>query len=422
VRETMNSKERIKKALNHIQPNKIPIDFGATALSGFHVSCVEKLREHFGLEKRPVKAYEPYQMLGLVEDDLAEAMKVDFNSLSTDYTMFGFKNENWKLWQTPWGQKVLVAENFKTTKDKSGDTLIYPQGDLSAPARGRMPKSGYFFDAIIIQDEIDEDNLNPNDNLEEFQLLTDKQIEEWKTAAKKLEGVDKGIIAGLPGTCLGDIALVPAVFMKHPKGIRSIDEWYMSTAIRTDYLHEVYDKQTDIAIKNLEKLLPVIKDQVDAVITCGTDFGTQDSTFCSPKKFKSLYLPYYQKVNNWIHKNTDWKIFKHSCGAIKSFMPLFIEAGFDIINPVQCSATGMDPKELKEQFGDQIVFWGGCVDTQHTLPFGTPEDVRKEVLNRCEIFSPNGGYIFNAIHNIQANTPTENIVAMLDAVHEFNGD
>ena len=418
----MNSKTRIKDALNHIQPDRIPIDFGATALSGFHVSCVEKLREHFNLEKRPVKAYEPYQMLGLVEEDLAEAMKVDVTSLSTDYTMFGFKNENWKLWQTPWGQEVLVAEKFNTTKDKNGNILIYPQGDLSAPARGKMPKSGYFFDTIIIQDEIDDDNLNPEDNLEEFQLLTESQIEEWRKAADKVKNTDKGVITGIPGACLGDIALVPAPSMKHPKGIRSIEEWYMSTAVRCDYLHEVFDKQTDIAVKNLERLAPIIKNHVDVVITCGTDFGTQDSTFCSPRKFRELYMPYYKKVNNWIHKNTEWKIFKHSCGAVKSFLPLFIEAGFDVINPVQCSAAGMDPKELKEQFGGQIVFWGGCVDTQHTLPFGSPEDVRKEVLKRCEIFSVDGGFVFNAIHNIQANTPTENIAAMFDAVHEFNNN
>ena len=417
----MNSRDRIKCALNHKQPDKIPIDFGSTGLTGFHVSCVKELRDHFGLEKRLVKAYEPYQMLGLVEEDLADAMKVDFSELSINNTMFGFKNENWKQWDTPWGQKVLVSEHFNTTKDINGNTLIYPQGDLSAPPRGKMPKSGFFFDSIIIQDEIDDDNLNPKDNLEEFQLLTDTQINEWKLAAEKLKNTDRGVITGLPGTALGDIAHVPAPFMKHPKGIRSIEEWYMSTAIRTEYLHEIFEKQTDIAIKNLELLTPAIKDQVDVVITCGTDFGTQDSTFCSPRKFKQLYMPYYKKINNWIHKNTDWKIFKHSCGAIKSFIPLFIEAGFDIINPVQCSATGMNPKELKEKFGDQIVFWGGCVDTQHTLPFGTPKEVKKEVLERCEIFSPNGGFIFNAIHNIQANTPSENIIAMLNAVNSFNG-
>ena len=144
---------------------------------------------------------------------------------------------------------------------------------------------------------------------------------------------------------------------------------------------------------------------------CGTDFGTQTSSFCSVATFRELYLPYYKQVNAWIHKHTTWKTFKHSCGAVAQFVPGFIEAGFDILNPVQCSATGM---------AADIAFWGGGVDTQQVLPFGTPKDVRRQVLERCKVFSKNGGFIFNAIHNVQAKTPVKNIVAMVDAVREFN--
>ena len=159
---------------------------------------------------------------------------------------------------------------------------------------------------------------------------------------------------------------------------------------------------------------------VDVAYICGTDFGTQISTFCSEETFRELYMPYYKKINSWIHSNTNWKTFKHSCGAIYEFIPLLIESGFDIINPVQCSAQGMDPKSLKENFGDSIVFWGGGVDTQKILPFGSKEQVRDQVLRRCEIFSRSGGFVFNSIHNVQAKTPVENIVAMIDAVKEFN--
>ncbi len=159
---------------------------------------------------------------------------------------------------------------------------------------------------------------------------------------------------------------------------------------------------------------------VDVAYICGTDFGTQISTFCSEETFRELYMPYYKKINSWIHSNTNWKTFKHSCGAIYEFIPLLIESGFDIINPVQCSAQGMDPKTLKENFGDSIVFWGGGVDTQKILPFGSKEQVRDQVLRRCEIFSRSGGFVFNSIHNVQAKTPVENIVAMIDAVKEFN--
>ena len=160
---------------------------------------------------------------------------------------------------------------------------------------------------------------------------------------------------------------------------------------------------------------------IDVVVVCGTDFGTQESTFCSRSTYDEIWQPRYRRINDWIHENTTWKTFKHSCGAIESFLPDIIESGFDIINPVQCSAKGMEAKLLKERHGDRITFWGGGVNTQKTLPFGTPEEVRAEVLDRCETFAPGGGFVFNAIHNVQALTPTENFVAMVDAVHEFNG-
>jgi uroporphyrinogen-III decarboxylase len=149
---------------------------------------------------------------------------------------------------------------------------------------------------------------------------------------------------------------------------------------------------------------------------CGTDFGTQISTFCSSDTFRDIYMPYYKKVNSWIHENTSWKTFKHSCGAIEPFIPLLIESGFDILNPVQCSARGMDPALLKQKYGKDIVFWGGGIDTQQLLPFGTPDQIRRQVKERCEIFGKDGGFVFNSIHNIQANTPTENIVAIFEAL------
>ena len=195
----------------------------------------------------------------------------------------------------------------------------------------------------------------------------------------------------------------------------------MSIRSRQDYIHQIFQCQCEIAIRNLERIHAVVGDKVDAVVLCGTDFGTQTSSFCSVNTFRSLYFPYYKQVCDWIHSHTRWKTFKHSCGAVKKFLPSFIEAGIDILNPVQCSATGMDPAQLKAEFGDHLVFWGGGVDTQHTLPFGTPEQVREQVLGRCEVFAPGGGFVFNTVHNVQAETPVKNLVAMIDAVHEFNG-
>ncbi len=215
----------------------------------------------------------------------------------------------------------------------------------------------------------------------------------------------EGVVANFGGTAIGDIALVPGMNLKHPRGIRDVADWYMSTLMRSDYLHQVFEKQTDIALQNLAKAKEASGDVVDVVFICGTDFGTQDSSFCSTEAFDELYAPYYKKINSWIHENTRWKTFKHSCGAVEPFMEHFIDSGFDIINPVQINAAGMDPMLLKEKYGDRLTFWGGGADTQKVLPFGSPEEVKAHVLKECEIFAPGGGFVFNTVHNIQANVP-----------------
>ena len=418
----MTSKDRVIQALNHREPDRIPVDFGATAVTGMHVNCVIGLRDHYGLQKRPVKVHEPYQMLGLIDEDLKRVLGIDVEGVYSAETLFGFPNENWKPWRMDDGTEVLVSEHFKVRKDANGDTLIYPKGDLSAPPSGRMPKNGFFFDTIVRQEPIEETKLDPDDNLEEFGPIAKRDLEYFAAASRQAAETGRGVIATFGGTALGDIALVPAPFLKKPKGIRDIEEWYISTLTRQSYIHEVFEKQTEIALANLEKIKATVKDRVQAAFICGTDFGTQQSTFCSAGIFRSLYFPYYKKVNDWIHRNTSWKTFKHSCGAVETLLPSIIEAGFDILNPVQCSAAGMEPEKLKKKYGGDIVFWGGGVDTQKTLMFGTPAAVREEVLRRSEVLGQGGGFIFNAVHNIQANVPLKNVVTMFESLKEINGN
>lgn len=414
------SRDRVVATLNHMQPDRLPIDFGGTSVTGVHASCVAALRDFYGLEKRPVRINEPFQMLGEIEEDLMQVMGLDAVSVFPRTTMFGFATEEWKTWDFN-GLEVLVPIDFNTTTDENGDTLIYPQGDVSAPASGRMPSGGHFFDCIIRQEPFDEEKLNPEDNLEEFGPIQQQDLDFFASAVQRTAETGRAVVATFGGTAFGDVAFVPGPSLKHPKGIRDITEWYVSTSSRQDYVHKIFERQCEIAIANLERIYATVGNNVHAVFLCGTDFGTQTSAFCSVRTFENLYQPYYQQVNGWIHAHTGWKTFKHSCGAIFKFIPSLIAAGFDILNPVQCSATGMDPEKLKDEFGKQIVFWGGGVDTQKVLPFGTPAEVREQVLRRCEIFAPGGGFVFNTIHNVQAGTPVENLVAMLDAVHEFNG-
>jgi len=418
----MNSKQQFDLTVKHEQPDQIVVDFGSTPVTGMHVLSIENLRNYYGLEYKPVRVIDPYQMLGEVDQELAEIIGIDVVGVKGMKNSFGFYNhEPFKEYTTNWGQKVLVPEGFRTLKDEKGDVLIYPQGDTSARPSGRMPKNGYFFDAIIRQEPIEEEKLDPLDNLEEYGLVSDNDLEYWEETTQKVRATGRAVIAGLGGTALGDIAHIPGIKLINPKGIRDITEWYMSIIMRPDYIRTIFDRQTEIALENFNRLHKVIGDNIDAVYICGTDFGTQDSTFCSPEQFDDLWLPYYKRINNWVHENTNWKTFKHTDGAIESLMSRFIDAGFDIINPVQISAKGMDPMYLKKKYGRDMVFWGGGIDTQKTLPYASVEKVREEVLGLCDIFAKDGGFVFSSIHNIQANVPVKNIAAMINAIKEFNG-
>ncbi len=415
----MNSRERVGLAIRHQQADRVPLDLGACGQTGMHVSTVYQLRQALKLDPpgTPVKVVELFQMLGEIKPDLQEALQVDAVGFGGITNFFGFKNENWKPWTTFEGTPVLVPELFNTQPDENGNILMYPQGDWSAPPCAKMPNGGFYFDDIIRQPEINDEALNVADNLEEFGPVSDEELAFLKsTSIEMLENTDKAVVMALGGMAFGDVALVPAPTLKYPKGIRDITEWYMSTAMRQDYVREIYERQCEIALQNLPKIYAAVGERIQVAWLSGTDFGSQNNCLISPKAFRKLYKPFYKRLNDWIHTNTGWKTFIHSCGSIFPLIPDIIEAGFDILNPVQISAANMDPAVLKERFGDQIVFWGGGIDTQKVLPFGTPDEVRAQVRHTIRTFGKGGGYVFNPVHNVQANVPIENLLAMYETV------
>jgi hypothetical protein len=417
----LSSRERVNLALQHKEADRIPLDLGASPVTGMQVSTVYLLRQALDLDKpgTPVKVTEPYQMLGEIKPDLMEALGVDVVGLGMPKNMFGFRNERWKPWTTFDGTPVLVPEGFNTDPDANGDILMYPEGDRSVPPSGRMPKGGFYFDSIVRQSPIDDSRLNVEDNLEEFSPVSDQDLEFLRREAERLHTeTDKAILANFGGTAFGDIALVPAPWLKHPKGIRDVEEWYISTLARRDYVYKVFERQCEIALSNLERIFEVVGNRATAVFVTGTDFGQQTGPFISPRTYRDLFKPFHKEVNGWIHRHTPWKTFIHSCGSVRALIPDFVDAGFDILNPVQCSAAGMNPFELKSEFGDRVTFWGGGVDTQRTLPFGTAEEVRKEVCDRLKTFGRGGGFVFNTTHNVQSGTPAENVMALYDTIHE----
>lgn len=417
----MKSRERVEKALNHEETDRIPVDFGATGVTGISASVVYKLREYYGLKNTsPVKVVEPYQILGEIANDLKEKLGIDCIGLWGNENLFGFENKDWKEWKLFDSTPVLVPGLFNIKVEDDGSMLQYPEGDINVPPSARLPKGGYYFDAIIRQQPIDDNKLNVDDNLEEFKILSDEELNYFEKESDYLfNNTDFAIVGSFGGTSFGDIALVPGTFLKHPKGIRDIEEWYIYIVKRKEFIYEIFDKQCEIALKNFELIYQAVSDKISVAYITGTDYGTQRSPFISIETYRQLFKPFHKRVNEWVHKKTKWKTFIHSCGAIEPLISEFIDAGFDILNPVQVSANGMDPVLLKEKYGKDIVFWGGGVDTQRTLPFGTPEEVKNEVGQRLKIFSKGGGYIFNTIHNIQAKTPVDNVVSMINTVKNF---
>jgi hypothetical protein len=417
----MTSRERVEKALNHQQPDKVPLDLGATPVSSISAATLDKLRKALKLEVRPVKIQEPLQLLGSVENDVVDALGVDIVGLWSPSTFFDYKNTDWKPWQLFDGTEVLVGGGFTVTQDAKGDSYLYPGGDTSVQPSGKLPKGGYYFDNLFRQEAVDYDNLNAKEDFRgDFSLFTDEQLRHYENTVNKLyTETDYAIIGVYGGASLGDLAFLPGPGLKRTPGIRNIEDWYAAHYANPEYINDVYDLQVEIALKNLHLYKQAVGDKIQAIVVSGTDFGTQRGEYISPQMFRDIYKPQFKKVNDWIHANTNWKTFYHSCGSIVNLLDDMVEIGVDIINPVQCSAEGMDPQFLKDKYRGKLVFWGGGIDTQKTLPFGTPEEVRAETLERLKIFSENGGYIFNPVHCIQYGVPVDNLLTAADTAYHF---
>ena len=418
----MNGGERIRAALEHREPDKVPLDLGGTSVTGIAASALYDLKTALGLseEDEPVKVVDPYQMLGEVTDEVREALGVDTVPIAGSKNFYGFENKDWKPWELFDGTPVLVPGLFNTEPDENGEIYQYPQGDTSVPPCAKMPEDGYYFDSIVRQPPIDDEELEPEDNLQEFGPIPEEELEYLKDEVARRQADDgRALVGQFADTGFGDIALIPGPGVKHPRGIRDVEEWYVSTLTRREYVREVFTRQCDIALANLEKVHDEVGEAIDVLFITGTDFGTQKGPFVSPEDYRDLFKPFHEKVNDWVHDNTTWKTFIHSCGGVEPLIDDFIDAGFDILNPVQCSAADMDPEHLKKTYGDRVTFWGGAIDTQKTLPFGTPEEVREQVKRRIEVFASGGGFVFNSIHNIQARTPQENLVALYEAFQEY---
>jgi hypothetical protein len=394
------------------------VDLGSTLVTGIQASIYARLKQVLGIRSGDIRVYDPYQMLAEVEEDVKKALGVDTAGVQLPVTIFGYRNENWKRFTMPDGTEVLISGNFEYDVLQNGDIVQYPKGDRSAPPSGKMPKGGYYFDAIVRQEPVDETRLDPKQWVRQtYSLYTEEDLRELEESSRwSYENTEYALVGNFWGAGFGDIAVVPGPHILHPKGIRDPEEWYVSSVTRKQYIKDIFGYQFELQMKNLKMYREAVGDRIELITMSGTDFGSQNGPFISPQAYQEMFKPLHKAMNDWVHENTPWKTFFHTCGSIWAFLDDFAQAGVDILNPVQISASGMDPERLKQKYGDVFVFWGGGVNPQGVLSFGTPDEVRAQTRRNVEILGRDGGYVFNNVHNIQATVPIENLRAFFDVV------
>jgi uroporphyrinogen-III decarboxylase len=407
----MNSRERVLKAIQHEEPDRVPIDLGGSIVTGIMAGALVRLRQRLGMEDRPVKVYDAFQMLGEVTPDLVERLNIDLLPVEPDAITFDhLVNRDHKPWTLFDGTEVLMPGAFEVEISQKGDWLLHEDGDAAKPVVARMPKDGFYFDKMDVTHwdrdfkPVDIDRLRASN----WRRLTDDVLEVLQTKARLLRRTtEKALIL----TNWGEAILGAPM-------VGSIPEWLVLLVSEPDYVSELMHLGAEIAIDNLELYWEALGEDIDILHLDGNDFGTQNREMFSPVIFERFFEPCYKAQCDWVHRNTPWKTAKHCCGSIPDLIEPMIRAGIDILNPVQTSAAGMDPQWLKDTFGERITFWGGGVDTQRVLPFASPQEVYDHVAERVRIFAPGGGFIWSAIHNIQYNVPPENIIAAFQAVHD----
>ena len=405
----MTSRERVLKALNHEEPDRVPIDIGGTIVTGIHIDEYCKLAKYIGMDGAPPKLIEQFMMVARNDERMMEWLHCDFIHLESTCHNWGYINKDWKLWRTYSGNDVLVPGEFDVEEKDGYLYLRNTAGNIA----GYMPVGGLYFDKYIRKSDINNIELNNiNEWKETLPVFSDEEFRMLETRAKFMHTYTDYAVLG--GFCRASLSSTNELYCGH-----TFEEWMVLLLTDPDYAAEVLDAQVEIVFRNLVGYLQAVGDYIDVIYISGMDFGSQRTEIFSPELFNELYVPRYKKINDYIHAHTDAKVLLHTCGSVVNIMEGLIESGVDALTPVQVTAGNMDPKMLKEKFGDRIVFWGGGANTQTTLPHGTPEEVRAQVKERLEAFAPGGGYVFNPIHNLQADIPAENIEAMIDAVMEF---
>ncbi len=407
----MNARERVRTALSHRQPDRVPYDLAGTRSSGISALAYYHLRNYLGLPARPLKVYDMIQQLALVDDDVLDLFEVDTVELGRG---FALEDQYWKEWQLPGGIPCLIPAwiNVERQPDR---WIIRSQ---SGRELARQPDGALYFEQVYW----------PYAEVPDPALDLPAAMDESMWTA--ISG-PPGPLAGTPGTwdklaegakALRDgtdravVALFGGNMLELGQFLYRNDNFYMLLAGEPEQAHAFLHQAADMYMLKLEHYLGAVGPYID-VISYNDDLGMQNGPQISPRMYREFFGPHYRRMYRRTKELAPHvTIMLHTCGGIRELLPDLIADGLEAFNPVQISCRGMDARGLKRDFGQQMVFWGGGCDTRSVLPHGTPDEVRAHVQEQVDILNPGGGFVFQQVHNILADVPPENIVAMVEAV------
>ncbi len=396
----MTSRERILTTLAHKEPDRVPIDFGGMRSTGIMAIAYNKLKAHLGITEGETRVYDTMQQLALPEAPILDRFHVDvLDSLN----LLGRFPEEWKDWTLPDGSPAKVPVGFNPEPVEGGLVVR----DAMGRATMRMPEGCLYFEPCH-NPLAEAETFADVDRLLDWKPVTPADIAETKARAKWLyENTDRAIMFGFGGNIL-----------EGGQNAFGWERFMMEIALGSEVVDYALDKMMEVYMENLRVYLQEIGPYIQ-LIQMGDDLGTQTATLLSPSAYRRVVKPRHTKQYRYIREHSDVHVFLHACGSCYDIMGDLVDEGVEALNPVQTSAAGMDPRRLKKEFGDKLTFWGGGCDTQRVLPNATPEEIDQHVRERIEIFAPGGGFVFNQIHNVQANVPPENVVACYDAAWEY---
>jgi uroporphyrinogen decarboxylase len=409
---SMTSRERVLRAVNYQETDRVPIDLSAMKATGITVKAYNQIKAKLGLHT-PTRIWDPKFMIASVEEDVlrrfhADVVPLDVTSVMQDQA----PDSAWTPSTLYEGAEGLLPPGTHIGADSDGRWVLL-DADRN-PTSFRMPRGGFYFDDIAFNKPgatIDPAAFRP------LSGFPDELLRAMEARARFVdENTDYAMLGWGGGVCFLGLSLITDRTSNVTMALPS--EWMIMLMTEKETCHEMMGRSVDAAIQCFEQLRQAVGDRCFAWGIASDDSGTQRGEFIRPELWAEMIKPHYARLCAWVHQHTPWKTFMHCCGSIYGLIPHMIEAGVDILNPIQTSAANMQPERLVAEFGGKIVFWGGGCDTQSVLPTATPAEVLEHVRERIAIFKPGGGYVFNQVHNIQTNVPAENIIAMLDSAYE----